>query len=137
MTDEQWEVVRCHLPPQKPPTGRPAKDHRTVVDGILWQLRSGAPWRDLPARFGPWQTVYSRWRRWQRAGVWDRVLVALVACGEADSIVLGGRDARVRAHHVRPVIDPEVSPKPVAAAPSGPPPRSNPGSSGSANRWAW
>jgi transposase len=45
-----------------------------VLNGILWVLRTGAPWRDLPERYGPWQTVYSRFRRWREAGVWDRLL---------------------------------------------------------------
>ena len=83
LTDAQWERLQPLLPPQRPATGRPAKDHRTVVTGILWRLKTGAPWRDLPERFGPWQTVYSRFRRWQAAGVWDRVLAALQAAGDA------------------------------------------------------
>lgn len=65
------------LPPQRSRTGRPARDHRTVLSGILWVLRTGAPWRDLPARFGPWSTVWNRFRRWSAAGVWQRVLAAL------------------------------------------------------------
>lgn len=65
------------LPPQRPLTGRPARDHRTVLGAILWVLRTGAPWRDLPERFGPWSTAWSRFRRWTAAGVWARVLTAL------------------------------------------------------------
>ena len=53
-----------------------------MVEGIRWRLRTGAPWRDLPARYGKWQTVYSRFRRWRLAGVWDRVLAALQAQAE-------------------------------------------------------
>src|SRR5215211_7408148 len=77
LTDTQWERLRPLLPPQKPRSGRPAKDHRTVLEGILWILRTGAPWRDLPGRFGSCKTVPSRFYRWQRAGVRDRVLAAL------------------------------------------------------------
>ena len=83
LNDAQWARLRPLLPPQRPETGRPAKDHRTVVNAILWRLRTGAPWRDLPERYGPWQTVYSRFRRWQRAGVWERVLATLQADGDA------------------------------------------------------
>lgn len=83
LTDAQWERLRPLLPPQRPETGRPAKDHRSVVNAILWRLATGVPWRDLPERYGPWQTVYSRFRRWQRSGVWDRVLAALQAEGDA------------------------------------------------------
>ena len=77
LTDVQWERLRPLLPPQKPRTGRPAKDHRIVLEGILWVLRTGCPWRCLPARYGSWKTVSSRFYRWQKAGVWDRVLAGL------------------------------------------------------------
>jgi transposase len=77
LTDEQWQRLAPLLPPEKPRTGRPNKDHRTVLNGILWILRTGAPWRDLPERYGPWATVYSRFRRWQRAGIWARIIQAL------------------------------------------------------------
>jgi transposase len=83
LSDEQWEQLRPHLPPQKPPFGKPNRDHRTIVEGMLWRLRTGAPWRDLPERYGPWQTVYSRFRRWQRADVWERALQRLQAEGDA------------------------------------------------------
>ena len=54
LTDQQWQQLQPLLPPQKPITGRPAKDHRTIINGILWVLRTGAPWRDLPEHYGPW-----------------------------------------------------------------------------------
>lgn len=77
LSDEEWDRLAPLLPPQRPPTGRPARDHRTVLNGIIWILRTGAPWRDLPDRYGNWQTVYSRFRRWRQAGIWDRILAAL------------------------------------------------------------
>jgi transposase len=77
LTDAAWAQLAPLLPPQKPRTGRPAKPHRTVVEGILWALRTGAPWRGLRERFGPWHTVASRFYRWVAAGVWARVLAAL------------------------------------------------------------
>jgi transposase len=84
LTDAQWARLEPLLPPARPRTGRPNKDHRVVVEAILWRLRAGAPWRDLPAEFGPWQTAYSRFRRWQAAGVWGRALAALQAKADAD-----------------------------------------------------
>jgi transposase len=87
LTDTQWERLAPLLPPQRPETGRPAKDHRTVVNAILWRLATGVPWRDLPERYGPWQTVYSRFRRWQQAGIWDRVLAAVQAEGDAAGVL--------------------------------------------------
>lgn len=83
LTDAQWKRLRPLLPLPSSGRGRPRRDDRTVVEGILWRLATGVPWRDLPAQFGSWKTVYSRFRRWQRAGVWDRVLATLQA--EADA----------------------------------------------------
>src|SRR4051794_15750482 len=77
LTDAQWERLRPLLPPQKAWTGRPAKDHRLVLNGILWIDRTGAPWRDLPDYYGPWQTIATRFYRWREAGIWDDVLAAL------------------------------------------------------------
>src|ERR671910_765140 len=84
LTDVQWEWLRPLLPPQKPRTGRPAKDHRTIINGILWVLRTGSPWRSLPERYGPWKTVVSRFYRWQKAGVWSQILASLQRQTDAD-----------------------------------------------------
>jgi transposase len=75
LTDAAWARLQPLLPPSKP--GRPRKDDRLVVNGILWKLATGTPWRDLPERYGPWQTVYTRFRRWTVAGVWDRIFAAV------------------------------------------------------------
>ena len=77
VTDDQWDRLEPLLPPERPATGRPNKDHRTILNGILWILRTGAPWRDLPERYGNWKTIYSRFRRWQAAGVWERILTEI------------------------------------------------------------
>ena len=71
-----------HLPPEKPWTGHPNAPHRRIINGILWILRTGAPWRDLPERYGPVGTVSSRFYRWRASGVWDRILAALQAEAE-------------------------------------------------------
>ena len=84
LTDDQWRRLKPLLPPRKPGTGRPGKDHRTVINGILWILRTGSLWRDLPERFGPWATVASRFYRWRKQGLWDRLLAG--AQREADAI---------------------------------------------------
>jgi transposase len=84
LTDRQWERLRPLLPPQKAWTGRPAKDHRLVLNGILWIDRTGAPWRDLPERYGPWQTIASRFYRWREAGIWDRILAAVQQLADAE-----------------------------------------------------
>ena len=79
LTDTQWERLRPLLPAQKPPTGRPATDHRLIVEGMLWVVRTGSSWRELPKRFGPWQTVASRYQRWCKAGLWALILQVLQA----------------------------------------------------------
>lgn len=84
LTDEQWEYLQPLLPPQKPHTGRPNKDHRTILNGILWLLRTGAPWRDLPERYGSWKTVASRFYRWQRAEIWRHILHGLQQEADAE-----------------------------------------------------
>jgi transposase len=78
LTDEQWERLRPLMPPQKPPTGRPRRDHRTVLAGMLWIFGTGASWRDLPKEeFGSWRTVYGRYRKWRKEGLWRRIIEAL------------------------------------------------------------
>jgi transposase len=73
LTDRAWAELEPLLP-RNGGRGKPWADHRRVINGILWKLRTGAPWRDLPARYGPWQTCYDRFARWRRDGTWDRLL---------------------------------------------------------------
>jgi transposase len=77
LTNIQWQRLRLLLPSQKPHTGRPGCDHLTVINGILWILRTGAPWRDMPERYGRWQTVSGRFYRWRKDGLWQRILASL------------------------------------------------------------
>ena len=83
LTDAQWRRLKPLLPPERPRIGRPNHNHRTLLNGILWILRTGAPWRDLPERYGPVGTVSSRFYRWRTAGVWQRMLDALQAQADA------------------------------------------------------
>jgi transposase len=73
LTEAAWARIAALLPPNGG-RGQQWRDHRQVVNGILWKLRTGAPWRDLPERYGPWRTAYARFVRWQRDGTWDRLL---------------------------------------------------------------
>lgn len=89
------------LPPPEI-TGRPCSDHRKMLEAMLHRLCSGAPWRDLPSRFGPWQSVYWRWRKWSACGLWDRILQALQtkleAQGAIDWTLLCIDGTNIRAH---------------------------------------
>jgi transposase len=84
LTDAEWAAVRDLLPPQHPPRGRPRHDHRRVLTGILWVVRTRASWRDLPPEFGKWETVYKRYRLWGDTGLWPRLLAALAHEGAAE-----------------------------------------------------
>ena len=65
------------MPPQKLPTGRPRHDHRIVLGGIRWVVQTHSSWRDLPQRFGKWETVYKRYRLWRDTGLWQRLSAVL------------------------------------------------------------
>ena len=82
LTEAQWRRLEPLLPPERPRTGRPNHSHRTILNGILWVLRTGAPWRDLPERYGAVGTVSSRFYRWCAAGIWDQMLAALQSQAE-------------------------------------------------------
>lgn len=73
LTDAAWEQIAPLLPGNGRRGGQ-WQEHRRVINGILWKLRTGAPWRDLPERYGSWQTCHSRFVRWQADGTWDRLL---------------------------------------------------------------
>jgi transposase len=84
LTDEKWERIKPLLPPQKPPTGRPRSDHRTVLAGMLWVLGTGASWRDLlEEEFGPRRTVYGRYREWREEGLWQHIVDMLRPVNDA------------------------------------------------------
>jgi transposase len=76
LTDFEWRVIAPLLPNK--PRGVPRVDDRRVLNGIFWVLRSGAPWADLPQRYGPPTTIYNRFNRWRKARVWDRLMAAIV-----------------------------------------------------------
>ena len=77
LTDREWAVIAPLLPNK--PRGVARVDDRRVLNGIFWTLRTGSPWRDLPDRYGPYTTIYNRFNRWARAGVWLRIFEALAA----------------------------------------------------------
>ena len=80
LTDAQWARLSPLLPGQERSPGTTAKDTRLFVEAVLWRARCGVSWRDLPVeRFGPWHTVYARFRRWRQAGVWPQVLAQVLA----------------------------------------------------------
>nr|WP_238608207.1 IS5 family transposase [Amycolatopsis sp. Poz14] len=83
LTNEEWARLKPHLPMTGQRGGR-GENHRRVINGILFRLRTGAPWRDLPEHFDPWKTVYERHRRWSADGTWDRIFAAVLVDADAE-----------------------------------------------------
>jgi transposase len=77
VSEAEWRLLKDLLPPERGRKNRPAGDNRKIVNGILWRIRTGAPWRDVPEKYGKWMTVYQRFRRWSRAGIWAAVATTL------------------------------------------------------------
>jgi len=77
LSEAEWRLLKDLLPAERGRKSRPAFDNRMIVNGILWRIRTGAPWRDVPEKYGKWMTVYQRFRRWSEAGVWEAVATTL------------------------------------------------------------
>ncbi|BBC28879.1 Transposase [Streptomyces graminofaciens] len=94
LTDAQWRKIEALLPGNGKPGG-PWADHRRVINGVLFRARTGVPWPDLPERYGPWQTVHERHRRWSADGTWKAVLEELqieADAGDPDGTLAGQVD---------------------------------------------
>ncbi|QEL19198.1 transposase [Limnoglobus roseus] len=117
LSDADWAAVRPLLPARGPAGG----DHRAFVNAVLYVLRTGVPWRDLPPRFGNWNSVWRRFRRWSAAGVWGRVLEA-VRDPDVSTLILDS--TVVRAHPHAAGAEKKRATRPSAAAPAGSAPRS-------------
>jgi transposase len=96
LSDPQWERIKDLLPGKAGDPGRTGGDNRLFVNGVLWVLRSGAHWHDLPERYGKWKSVHTRFSRWAKAGVWERVFKALTADRKNEYLMLD--TTLVRAH---------------------------------------
>lgn len=84
LSDARWRAVAPVLPGKEGDPGCSARDNRLFLEAVFWILRTGSPWRNLPLRFGKWYTAYTRYRRWERTGVWRRVVAALGEDGARD-----------------------------------------------------
>lgn len=85
LTDFEWAAIKPHLPTKT--RGVPRVDDRRVLNGIFWVLRSGARWADVPERYGPPTTIYNRFNRWRKAGVWDRLMDAITKAYDGDVMI--------------------------------------------------
>lgn len=97
LTDTEYVQIEGLLPAERNgKQGRPGKDNRTMLNGIIWIARSGAPWRDLPERYGPWQSVYSRFRKWIEDGILDNIFRVLTIDADTETLMIDS--TIVRAH---------------------------------------
>jgi len=99
ISDEDWVRIKDMLPPERTgKPGRPSGDNRTALNGILWIARSGAPWRDLPERYGSWSSLYDRFARWSEAGVIERIFEALAVDADMQDLSLDSTSIKVHQH---------------------------------------
>jgi putative transposase len=98
LRDDQWEKIRDFLPGKKADPGRTAADNRKFIDAILWIARTGAHWRELPESFGPWNSVFVRYNRWSKAGVWERLFHALSDDPDFEYIMIDSTIVRAHQH---------------------------------------
>ena len=96
LSDEEWEIIEPHLPQEV--RGVERVDDRRVINGILWRFRTGSSWGDVPDRYGPRTTLYNRFSRWRKRGVWDRLLEAVSAGYDGDIVMIDSSCVRVHQH---------------------------------------
>ena len=94
MRDFEWDFIEKLLPNKS--RGVKRVDDRRVINGILYALRTGIPWRDMPEQYGPWSTIYNRFNRWSKAGIWDMIFEAIVDSHNVDTVMVDSTS--VRAH---------------------------------------
>ena len=98
LTDAQWDRIEDLVPGKPGDPGRTGEDNRLFVDASVWMARTGAPWRDLAPYFGNWNSVFRRFRRWAKAGVWVRVMAAVADDPDFESIIIDGTIIRAHQH---------------------------------------
>lgn len=96
LTDFEWSIIEPVLPMDR--RGPKPRDNRRVLNGIFWVLRTGAPWRDLPERYGPYTSAYNRFNRWRKAGIWDRLMDAVVKAYDGKVQMIDSSIVRVHQH---------------------------------------
>lgn len=98
LTDRQWQRIEHLVPGKEGDKGRTGEDNRLFVDGVLWIVRTGVPWRDLPPLFGHWNSVYMRFRRWTRNGVWENLFKALADDPDFEQVMIDAIIVRAHQH---------------------------------------
>jgi transposase len=98
ISDSDWEGIKDLLPPENTGEGRPSKPNRDMINGMLWIAKTGSPWRDLPERFGPWQTVYSRFNRWSKDSAFEKLFQALTQDADMQAVAIDSTSCKAHQH---------------------------------------
>ena len=98
LSDEQWARIAPLLPGKEGDPGRSGRDNRQFLEGVLWVVRAGAPWRDLPEQFGKWGSVWKRFRRWAVKGVFERIFKAFSQDPDFEYALIDGTIVKVHRH---------------------------------------
>lgn len=98
INDSEWERIKDLLPPENTGEGRPSKSNRLMLNGMLWISKTGAPWRDLPERFGPWETVYSRFRLWSQDDTFKDLFEHLSADADMQDLSIDSTSCKAHQH---------------------------------------
>ena len=98
LRDDQWNRIERFLPGKATDRGVTATNNRLFVEAVLWIIRTGSPWRDLPADFGHWHRVYVRYNRWSKKGIWERIFTTMSDDPDLEYLVVDGSIVRVHQH---------------------------------------
>ncbi len=98
LTNEEWIKIEAFLPSERGRRGRPLKDNRAMVNAILWILRTGAPWRDLPDYYGSWKSVYTRFTRWTKQDVWNKIFTHFTFDSDNESNMIDSSAVKAHQH---------------------------------------
>ena len=98
LTDEEWNQIKDFLPPERGRRGRPSKCNRLMLNAMLWIIRTGAPWRDLPEHYGSWKSVHTRFSRWSKQGVWAKVLENIASHPDDEFHMIDSTAVRAHQH---------------------------------------
>lgn len=125
LSDGQWDRIAPHIIGDERTRGSSGRDDRLFVEAVLWLVRTGAPWRDLPEGFGPWNSVFRRFSRWSQKGVWRRIFEAMSDDPDFEYLIVDSTIVRAHQHasgakkgglKVSPAIRPQIRPSGVPAA---------------------
>lgn len=98
VSDSQWDKIKDMLPGREGYVGVTAKDNRGFINAVLWILRSGAPWRDLPERLGDWKNTHRRFSRWAKVGIWEKMFEILIADKKNEYLMIDSTIVRAHQH---------------------------------------